>query len=371
MNSLLTTQLTPQLIAARQKLALLEAAAQERDSTSTAGTEKNPIDPAILKALADAKKAWEALPENQAKLQAMRQMGLHELVKALREISRDPIFAPAFAMGQHRGVKSASDDLSGDIGSFSVGLAGQVDLGVGVTGTLGYAFDPNDETQFSVFLSVGVVGGPDAELDAGVELGAWTSSPTQMTGFMVGAGMGLDPDGFGASGAGFVSCDLTLLPPSIIPNFESWGAALTLSLGEGGGLLAVLSFTLVIITESIPPIAQPNADHMIMISSIKCVQKQDNDSDKDELYMLFQIDGNDTTFPFPTWSHFSIPEGGTWNCGRSIKLNNSVNVTLMNGGDTIDSWAINFSNLQSSYSCNYKDGMLNQVAYTMYVSKVY
>jgi hypothetical protein len=292
-------------------------------------------------------------------------------VRALREVAADPIFAPAFAMGKRPKGDAVSGDFSNVLGCFSVGLAGQIDLGVGVTGTIGYAFDPNDDTQFSVFLSVGVVVGPDAEADAGVELGAWTSAPTQMTGMMVGAGGGVDATGFGASVAGFVSCDLTVLPPFIKPTFQSWGATLTLSLGEGGGLLGVLSYTAVIITESIPAIAQPDAAHMIMISSIKCVQKQDNASDKDELVMLFKIDGKDPTYAFPTWSHFSIPEGGTWSCGRSIKLDSSVDVTLMNGGSTIYSWTIDVSNLKSSYSCDYKDGMFNEVAYTMYVSLVY
>lgn len=369
MNNELVTQLTPQLLEARRQVLLLQEAASKHDGAPMPDVARPPVDPALLQALAEAKRTWEAIPANQARLAAMRQMPLPELVQALREVAADPIFAPAFAMGKRGSTQALSGDFSAVPGCFSVGLAGQVDLGAGVTGTIGYAFDPNDTTQYSIFVSVGVVVGADAEADAGVELGVWSSAPTDMSGAMMGGTVGLDPEGFGASVAGFVGCQVSLVPPFVWPSLSSWGATLTLSLGVGGGAAGVFCYTLVIITESVPAIAQPDAQHMIMISSIKCVQKQDNASDKDELVMLFQIDGAGPTYPFPTWSHFSIEEGGTWNCGRSIKFSNHVVVTLQNGGDDIYSWTISWPP-NSTYSCDYKDG-LNEIAYTLYVSSVY
>ena len=364
MNNELLTQLTPPLLEAKRKLSQLQDAVRQHGQVKPEAAPKSRINPAIFKALAAAKKTWEAIPANQAKLQAMKQMPLPELVQALRGITTDPIFAPAFALGKSSNSEALTGDFSNVLGCFSVGLAGQIDLGVGVTGTIGYAFNPNDDTQFSVFISVGVVGGPDAEADVGVELGAWSSTPGDMSGAMIGGGVGLDPEGFGASVAAFVGCGVKLLPPFITLDFSSYGGTLTLSIGEGGGALGVLCYTQVLVTEDIPPIAQPNASNMIRVTCIECVQKKDWMGDNDELVMQFQMDGKGPIYPFPTWSHYSIAEGGKWWCERSIKLNDYVVVTLAG----ICTWTIYANDVQASY--HYDSGGLNSTIYNLYVEKI-
>lgn len=215
-----------------------------------------------------------------------------------------------------------------------------------------------------------MVGGLDAGADAGVELGAWSSTPGDMSGAMIGGGAGLDPEGFGASVAAFVGCGVKLLPPFITLDFSSYGGTLTLSIGEGGGVLGILSYTQVLVTEDIPPIAQPNASNMIMINSVECGQKKDWTGDHDELVMQFQIEGKGPIYPFPTWSHYSITEGGTWYCARSIKFTDYVIVTLAG----ICSWTIYANDVQSSYHYDSGDlldgGGANSIIYDMYVQKI-
>lgn len=384
MNTTLQSQLAPYVEECRQRLL---TAAPER-ATATAH-EVSAQEKKILAEAHRALKAWEASPEGQAKLQALKGMSLAEIQQELSALLQSQIFASTLELISAPSLPILKYPIQ------SVWLAAKVEAEViiGFSGSIGAAIEPSQVLQFiqdpkrgtlswqyfiSGWFDDGITGGAFV----GIEFGISGSAPSDLGGF--GSGVegtfDVDPDtGLGISAQYYHgSAD------------ESWGATVAVVEGADAGFEGTQSYTILLGQGSLglQPIYQPDAAHMLIITQITCVNANRN---PDGVYFYFTPDSG-TQYRYPTWDHRDMTDDDddpdyyhTWYPGRSVKFNGQVTVALWSEqdadtdplGDAITFYYDDFANVHSDtewkkvYRAPDAGNGWNEIEYHVYAQLIY
>jgi hypothetical protein len=319
------------------------------------------------KVFEEAARAWENYrqsPEGKRDLAAAEKMDLPALLAYVPTILDHPAFKKLLELLQSLDLPASS---------FSMGLNFEAELVIGFSATIGVAIGVGDSkgVQSAEFLTVSLIGGVEAGIMVGVEFGLWSRVPADLGGRMTGTEVAV---GFEVEGS--VAIFYTLK--------ELIGAILTIGIGVEEGVAEVECYTFILGSQGedayIKPVYQPKRNNLLIIDKLTCVHPaNDGGGDENEIYFTFRPDGGEnTTYPYPTYDYFSMKEGDTWACGRSIWFNERVDVFVFdedtpgNDDDEVGSFAISLSNLQLNQSVtfrsvkDYSSGM-DKVEYTIQV----
>ena len=389
MNSTLQSQLAPFFNKCYENLSSAHPVASTQATPEISSQTKE-----VLAEASRAMKQWETSPEGQAKLRAMEGMTLVEIQQELIALLQSPIFAPTLELIS----KPSFPILKHPIQSVSAALKVEVDFLVGFSGSIGVAIDPQQLIQFLkdprqgsltyvTFLTGWINDGLDSSAITGIEIGVSGSAPNDISGFSKGF-------------EGTIDIISDLLENPEIPGLTgqiykgssegSWGATVGLVWGAGMGLERARSYTFILTNSDLqlPPIYQPDADHMLIITQITCINANRN---PDGVYFYFTPDGG-TQYRYPTWDHRFMTDDDndpayyqTWYPGRSVKFNDSVTVALWDEqaadtdplGDAITFYYDDFANVHSDTEWKkvYRAGDMgngwNEIEYHVYVQLIY
>lgn len=355
MNTLFKSQISPYVGQAQELLASKPVGNKSKADFPGLSPEER----AGLQAMADAYRTWKNSPEGRVAFRSMANMSTNELQNHLAETFTGVILKAA---------RKAIEAIGAE--SVSIGINFEIELLLGVTGTLGYAYGIGDGSgQTSVFLSLGLDEGVEGGAMAGVQFGVWKSAPTDMGGYSYGGEILFDDELGGSIGIYFSGDELS-------------GLTLTLGAGIDDGIEFQESYTFVLGAGSVggsylQPVYQPRKDHFLILTKLYC-ENEASDGGKDEVYFTFQSD-DDTVYHYPTYDYISMDEGDTWECGRSVMLNSYVKITVWDEDDGPDdnlgSCTINVSDLQvgaaaKSFSIHSKNG-LDERQFYIYAELLY
>lgn len=337
MNTTLQSQLAPFAEKCRQRLSTADS------NTTKTAPEITDHEKQVLAEASKALKAWEASPDGQAKLQAMKGMSLAEIREELLALLQSPVFTSTLALIS----KPSLPILKYPIQTISLALKVEVDFVLfGFSGSIGAAVDPAQLIQFIknprdgglsavTFISGWVNEGLDEGAMTGIEVGVSGSAPNDIGGYSSGYELTID-----ILADIFENPELPGITGQVYKGSSdgSWGATIGLVWGADVGGVATESYTIILTDTdlSIPPIYQPPADHFMIINSIVC---QNSNMNTDHVYFKFTVD-NGTTYRYPTWDHRNMSEdkgstyNNTWNAGRSVRFNSQVEVTLYSESDS-------------------------------------
>lgn len=319
------------------------------------------------KVFSEAEKAWERYSQSATGKKEIAALGTMDL-PAIRQYVSGILDHPEFKELRH-----LLDTLELPASSFSIGLCLEAEFIVGFSATLGIAIGIGDSkgVQSAEFLTISLLEGAEAGALAGVEFGLWKCIPSDLGGYSWGTQVAI---GFEVEGS--VAVFYTLSGIS--------GFTLTVGGGVDEGGSEIECYTFILGEQGadpyIKPVIQPRKNNFLIIESLKCVHpSNDGGGDENEAYFTFQADG-DTVYPYPTYDYFSLKEGNTWACGRSVWFNNSVAVTVYDedgtsNDDILGTFSIQASELSLGQTKtfhstkNYSSGM-DKVEYTINVKLV-
>ncbi|MBA3879351.1 MAG: hypothetical protein C0500_06520 [Sphingobium sp.] len=336
MSDILYQQMAAPAAFVRDQLAAGTGATAAAEAAPQLGDEER----ALIAELNQAVKAWRATPEAQAFIASLPQRNVEEVREYLHNVVRGPHFARTIEL-------SASHSLSSLIPqSISIGLAGQIELLVGIYGSIGYIDDLTlDGGNSAIYLLGALAEGLDATIDVSAQAGLWTDAVDDASGSYVGGELEVD-EGVGLSG-------FVLLKKEVVK------AAMVDADGGIGDGASALEFYMLTHETSHGPVAQSPASHMLILSNLLC--RDASESGHDEVYLKFSIDGSDTVYRYPTWDYYSMnPDDSdkNWALGRSIWLNSKVEVSIWDSDDGNDdelhSFKINVSDFSGTGSSHAK-----------------
>ncbi len=282
------------------------------------------IERRLGKAIAQAIRSFNASAEGKALKTSLAGQSMDTIRPTVARILTSPHFAPVQTLVQEH-ARAQKEDRSFNIQAISLGLEFTVDLVFGVQFSVGVAVPAQDWTnaqEYVLYFSGAFEEGVEENLFVGVVLGLWNVKPTDLEGFSwaieVEAGAGLDV----MVEASFGNETLT----------EFTGVSFSVGTGEGFGGEAVESYTLVWNWDS-PHVYQPPAANYMIVQSIVC--QQAGEGGGDEIYFKFTPD-NGLTYRYPTQGRFALDDGQTWEAGRSIYFNDSVEVELFDNDEHND-----------------------------------
>ncbi|CAD0000395.1 hypothetical protein [Flavobacterium chungangense] len=259
-------------------------------------------------------------------------------------------------------------DITGlDAGSFSIGLNIEAELVFGFTATIGLAIGVgiNKGVSSSEFISVELTEGIDEGVLLGVHFGLWSNAPADLGGFSLATEVEL----------GFASEIATKIVYAKRGSNKTLGVTAEIGAREENGVNEQESYTIVLDSQYLEGFSrtyQPVKNNLLIIESIKCIHpKNDGGGNENEIYFTFKADETITPYRYPTYDYMSVKEGYTWNCGRSIWFDNTIEIKLydddgngLNGSDEITKNPIkinisDFVSINSSkiYIIDYKDGL--------------
>lgn len=291
-------------------------------------------------ALKQASQVWQT-PEGQQLKADLPNLSTPQVLARFQSLIRDcldlidPIMAlndkPIFKTPSLEGVYSAFEAGIGSVvftGGISIDLLGGVSVGIG------YAFNPKDTNSSCLFVTGSGLAGVEEEVEIGGQVGICAATPDALGGFSVGV-TGTADLGVGVALTVTAGFEPSLIKPHITNiDLSNWSVFIEGAAGEGFGLSTIIGASLVVLTDATPPIAQTDAPYMFRIKDANCIKAMDSVG-KDEVYVEFQVDGVGTTYRWPTWSHVSVPEGGTADFLRTVKVNTRLVATLKQGSDKI------------------------------------
>lgn len=229
-----------------------------------------------------------------------------------------------------------------------------VTIFVGVSSPIEYT-----DLSSDVVVYLGVAGG--LGLGESVDLihyvGATPLSPNDVPGHSIGGevvvGVG---DGLGGvtNYAGAVSFNCTTNAQRHFPDVyvEQWALMSGNFIGEALAVGVSVAFSVSIYSNSVPDIVLPLGTYFTVLHAVVCYQKMDKYSDKDEIYIEIQMDGQDPQIQYPYYgSHYSIEElnkhsdddqddgwpllysnaNAVWYVGTPLTFNSYAYVTLYQG----------------------------------------
>ncbi|MFD0895055.1 hypothetical protein KBB96_03430 [Luteolibacter ambystomatis] len=320
----------------------------------------------ILSRAAVRLKEWQATPEGQAELAALKNSdSAADLTNRLRTLYSSEVVKP---FTDELAAKAAADfdGIDFPIKAITLGLAGQIDIGIGIYASFGYAVQfPNPFKSGAFYLSGAFTEGLEIGFDVAIQIGAWANEPMDLGGYYNGQEIMID-DTIGLGGWSFEQDE------------EVAGVAVDLALGaeDGGDEAEFYTLVWALDSDGTYPVAQQPADHMLILTTLTCLNTRE--SGHDEVYFLFTPDGGDVTYRYPSSKYYSMsadsddPEH-SWNTGRSVKFNQYVDIQLLDDGDELGTFRFNLSDFNGSSvtkTSDVKDG-LNEIEYTFTATLVY
>lgn len=316
----------------------------------------------------EAEKAWASYSnssEGKRELAAVENMDLPAVRTYVAGILDKPVFAKLISLLRSLDLPASS---------FSVGLNFEIELIIGFSCTIGVAIGVGNSkgVQTAEFLSVALDEGIQAGAMTGVQFGLWNSAPADLGGYSWGTEIELGLDVELSGGVYYTREGIS-------------GVTLTIGVGLEEGIAEIECYTFILgdqgVDPYIKPVVQPRKSNFLIIESLKCVHpSNDGAGDENEIYFVFQADG-DTAYPYPTYDYFSMKEGETWQCGRSVWFNSSVAVTVYDedtspsDDDVVGAFSINLSQLKLGQSITFKSTKdyssgLDNVEYTINVKLI-
>lgn len=312
-----------------------------------------PLSEEMIAALAAAARALRASDVGKVLASRALDMTPQEILRLAADVSRLPEMRQAVALAKGPDV-FASEKLGDDITvkeliteyapqSLVINFSALLDLGVGLTGYIGFAIDLDNMDKCSIIIGGAVGVGLSAIIGTGQGVGLSANMYSDMTGTCLGASAGAAA----AAGVlidGSIGYSVPYLPviPNVHPN--QWTVIVYALEGAGEDIGVYVGFTLVVINTTMPDIIQPPGANSTTISSITCLNTEDTVG-KDELYFQVKTDIEENeTYRYPLWDYFSINEDTSWNIGFTINFNNCFKLTLYNnetsGANTIHTFEV-------------------------------
>jgi hypothetical protein len=296
-------------------------AAREPGRSSWSAGEK-----AILAEARRALKAWSDSPEGKTARAALSGQDAEGFRLVFSHLLEGPYFARTREL---LAAQPKASDISFPIKSISIGIAGQVDLGVGVYGSIGYAADWDDIKNTSVIYLLGAgtlgldIGGDIAPFQAGI----WKDSTSDMDRFYWGVEVIID-DGAGLAGLGLATDkegeDLVALLVD-----------LTGGVNDGVDGLLFYSYTFGF---THGPVQQPPQQYLLILNTLQCTDTKAL-TGHDEINLTFACDTG-VNYRYPTWNYYAMSDDSSdpdskWNLGRSVWYNSYVTVQLWDSGSRV------------------------------------
>lgn len=337
--------------------------------------------------IAQARAAFLAKPDTPARLRRLIGLPVNEMLTEFEAIAKDPVFAPVRALASEPVIDWSdvdwedwtSEGVADAVKSFvekeleeaipksltiSVGVDGGI--GLGVAGTISYALDIQTGTDMSLFITGMVAGEAGEDVEITLEAGLASSAPDALSGVSVGVAFAVT-DGDGVAGSlmfgtnidleiaqdissaiikgedNLVITDLFDAVGEIRVDFANWSVSVGEAVGESVDVDFGVSVSYVFFQSKLPNMVQPMGKNMCWVHSIKCFDTADT-MGKDEINIHFWIDGGDTDFIFPYWSHYSISKSATsgepdntWYPNLPIRLDEKVKISIFQGSNLTSS----------------------------------
>ena len=325
----------------------------------------SPTEKKVAALLQDTWNSYKATKDGSKKIADLKKSSIEEIQFGIKEIYQGPAFA-----------KCVSSFLSMDLGSLksvSLGLSGTVALGIGVVVGAGCIFDLKNLLNVEGYVSGGGLFGIDADAALGEEAGFWNCEYDNFGGKSFGVILaGEDVGGFSV---GLFASSLNIL--SSITGFS-------IGLAEGVGIeiSACVTYTVQMDPlDSLRSVYQFPKSHFLILTKLVCNHTSpDGAGDEDEVYFTFRAD-DDIEYYFPKTNYYSMKDSGefdTWECGRSVWFNNSVEIIVYDqddgsGDDVIGKGTINLNDLPTNgteVSFDLLDEVDDESSYTMYAKLV-
>jgi hypothetical protein len=160
------------------------------------------------------------------------------------------------------------------------------------------------------------------------------------------------------------------------------GFSIGIAEGEGIEISACVTYTIQMDpTDSLRPVYQFPKAHFLILTKLVCNHTSpDGAGDEDEVYFTFCAD-NDILYHFPKTNYYSMKDSGdfdTWNCGRSVWFDNSIEIVVYDqddssNDDVIGKGTINYNDLPtngSEVSFDLLDEVDDDSSYTIYAKLV-
>lgn len=308
---------------------------------------------------------YKATKAGSKNISNLKKSSIEDIQFGLKEIYQGPAFSKCIA-------KFSSMDL-GSLKSVSLGLSGSVALGVGVVIGAGCIFDIKDPLKVEGYVTGGGLFGIDADAELAEEAGFWNCEYDEYGGKSFGVILaGEDVGGFTV---GLFASSLNILT-------SITGFSIGLAEGVGLEISACVTYTIQMDPlDSLRSVYQFPKSHFMILTKLVCNHTSpDGAGDEDEVYFTFRAD-NDIEYYFPKTNYFSMKDSGdfdTWDCGRSVWFNNSVEIIVYDqddtsGDDVIGKGTINLSDLPSNgteVSFDLLDKVDDESSYTMYAKLV-
>lgn len=366
MNPKFRSEIQPALDQIREQLSADRSNKEGRNGTTAA------VPSELREILSRAQtrlKEWQSTPEGQAKIAAIKDSSsVAEFCDHLEDLYASDQVKPFL---DELDSKHASDfdGIDFPIKSITLGFAGQIDIGVGIYASFGYAVQfPNPFKSGAFYVSGAFTEGLEIGFDVAIQIGAWANEPMDLGGYYNGQEIMID-DTLGVGGWSFEQDE------------ELAGVAADLALGveDGGDEAEFYTVVQSLSSDGRYPVAQQPADHMLILTTLVCLNTRE--SGHDEVYFLFTPDGGDVTYRYPSSKYYSMSADSKdpehlWNTGRSVKFNQYVDVQLQDDGDDLVSFRFNYSDFTNGTSSSItrtsstKDG-LNEIEYQFTVWLMY
>ncbi|GAB5445442.1 hypothetical protein [Gymnodinialimonas sp.] len=295
---------------------------------------------ALRKAAAQALEAFRATPDYRDLMDQQATLTLRQFHARLAKALHGPVFAPVFATANTLQLDVSLEGLIPK--AISLGVSGQVVLGVGISGSLGYVVDLNlSDFTSALYLGGAVDIGADAGIEGDVCLGFWTNTIDDLSGWYVGEEIDID-DAAGVMEATYLKDEELALA----------FIGVTLGFDDGFENSDYYFFKMDI---GHAPIYQPgDYDYMVQLDSLVCTNSKD---DYDTVYYEFLADDDDTVYRYPAWDGFQMAESQRdngnftkWGVGVVIKFNEKVTLRLHVGDYTMDDKTITPSDYSGELS---------------------
>lgn len=309
---------------------------------------------------------YQATSEGSVQMAQLKQSSIEEIQFGIQELFQGTVFE-----GFREQV--ASMDLNG-LRSVSLGLSGSVAAGVGVVVGAGCIFDISNPLLVAGYVTGGGLFGIDADIDLVEEAGFWNCEYNDYGGMSYGviaAGEEVGGISIGVFGSSI----------RILDSFT--GFSIGIAEGEGIEISGCITYTIQMEPlDSLRPVYQFPKSHFLILTKLVCNHTSpDGAGDEDEVYFTFCADDG-IKYYFPKTNYYSMKDSGdfdTWNCGRSVWFNNSIEIVVYDqddtsGDDVIGKGTITYSQLPSDgseVSFDLLDEVDDDSSYTIYAKLIY
>ena len=236
--------------------------------------------------------------------------------------------------------------------AISLGLMGQVEIFVGLAGTFGYAMDlKNWPSTAALFGGGGIVEGVDGGIQGTIALGFWFQETAEIGGFYEAVEIDID-DGLGITAAAYAGKgDGEKLKSEEGINLKYAKVVfLGIDVGLDDGVEAEEAYLFAGHLEDYPSYQTGDYKNQVILTDLKCDDKQSNLSGMDDIHIHFMVDGHSQIYRYPIWNDFEMQDDDDdddddagfeydrteWICGTIIQFNDSFDIEFFVNGDSLE-----------------------------------